>query len=672
MGIRIVVSCLLASLLAACSSGDNRTSNDPFVPAARAAKHAQFKLVVRIPRRSHKGKRPRYISPATQGMSFSFASGSKTLAFAAGVTPSSHGCTGYPSATTCTIVLPVPPGTYELGVNAYDTAPVDGVIPHAAKLLSTASNVPLIVVAGTNTTKSLTLDGVPASIAISNVPSATPGTPFPTPQPFTVTVEDASGATIVGTYETPVTLADSNPVRLPIITSGPDNPSSGALLSSSDSAALQYYGASIVAQITATAGAATTIVGFVPSGVTGVWLDTDSSLGANPGLCPAGTPGDLRYAMCNAAAGSTIVFGCGNPCTIDLGAMLPPIARNLTIDGTAFGNVVIDGGSLYRAFFVESGTVTIENLQIQHARAIGGNGGKAVYGAGGGGGAGLGGAVFIDGASVTIANDYFLDDTAVGGKGGGDSNTAGDYSSGGGGGGMGADGGSPPVFGYAGGGSVTQAGAGGGYPIDSGGIAFDLTVSMGNNPMPNPAHYGGGGGGSVGSYFAAAGGFGGGGGAGSGSGENGGLGGFGGGGGGGGYNGYTSNGAGGNGGAGGGGGGGNLGIPSANPPGGALATISGGNADGNDGGGGAAAGPVIFVNTGTLTTTGSGQFGASSTAGGAGGGTATAGGADQTPVYNNAGTVNGSTHVGDVSSALSGSQPSLRKRPAIRKAGVRR
>lgn len=76
-----------------------------------------------------------------------------------------------------------------------------------------------------------------------------------------------------------------------------------------------------------------------------------------------------------------------------------------------------------------------------------------------------------------------------------------------------------------------------------------------------------------------------------------------------------------------------------------LVALSGGNASAF-GGGGVAAGPAIFVDAGTLTTSNSGAVGATATGGAAGGSGATAGGADATPVFNYAGTVNGSSTAG--------------------------
>jgi hypothetical protein len=98
--------------------------------------------------------------------------------------------------------------------------------------------------------------------------------------------------------------------------------------------------------------------------------------------------------------------------------------------------------------------------------------------------------------------------------------------------------------------------------------------------------------------------------------------------------------------------------------GGALATLTGGNASNGIGsvgaGGGVAAGPAIFVNAGSVTTANSGAMGASATAGTAGSGisgSGTGGNADATPTFNYAGTVNGSTVPGPVPNALSNAAP---------------
>lgn len=426
------------------------------------------------------------------------------------------------------------------------------------------------------------------------------------------------------------------------------------------------------------------------NGVDVVTVGTDTKAADSNGVVGNGTgsAGDLRYTILNATAGDTIVFdtvamcraanGTG-ACTITLSGPLPPIVQNQTIDGSYFINgtprVTIDGASAYRAFWADSGTIALNNLQIRNVSATGGAGG---YGpGGGGGGAGLGGGLFDNAATVNVTNDYFLNCAVAGGSGGG---TPGSGVGSGGGGGLGGSGsgdlgsGNPQSLPGGGGGgvlgaasapSIGQAGNGG-YGGGGGGGQEDDSGPIFTGGSGGAAYAGNGAGSGYSTVDGGAGGFGGGGGGG-GYGDSspagaGGLGGVGGGGGGGGYPFTTTGGAGANGGAGGGGGGGKSAGS-----GGALVTISGGNgaasAGYGSGGGGAAAGPAIFVYGGTLTTTNSGSSNcAMATAGAAGGTGATAGGTNTMPVYNNGGTVNGSATTGGIASALGSTPPSLRRR----------
>jgi hypothetical protein len=376
----------------------------------------------------------------------------------------------------------------------------------------------------------------------------------------------------------------------------------------------------------------------------------DTNAGTPPGSGP-GNPGDLRYAIENAAPGATIVFDtdamcASTSCTILLSGPLPPIEENLTIDGGSFGRVTIDGANSYRAFFVDTGNVTIANLQIQNAVAQGGNGGNARNA--GGGGAGLGAGLFVNqsDAIVNVVNDYFSNDSVLGGNGGvilapphngggaglggngGAANCTSCPSGGGGGGVLGA-GGNANVGSAGGAGGLGGGGGGAGTPPGTGGNAYGSNAA-GTTPLSGDGGAGGFGGGGGGAT--------------SGMGGNGGFGGGGGG-------------PSGNGGPGGGG-------AAPNGQGGALAALSGGNATSIGGtlhaaGGGAAAGPAIFVNAGTLVTNNSGASGSSATPGRGSGGTAYGGvaTADATPVFNYAGKVNGSTTSGPVSGALSSTTP---------------
>jgi hypothetical protein len=133
-------------------------------------------------------------------------------------------------------------------------------------------------------------------------------------------------------------------------------------------------GAALVAQnvTVTTAGGTSAAQPFTPAAGTIVSAFTDAAPGAPPGS-GAGVAGDLRHAIINSNPGDTIVFNCAAPpCTITLGGPLPPITHDLTIDGGTFGNLVVDGNSLYRAFWADSGTVTLHALHIQNVLAQGG------------------------------------------------------------------------------------------------------------------------------------------------------------------------------------------------------------------------------------------------------------------------------------------------------------
>ena len=170
--------------------------------------------------------------------------------------------------TTCTIKLQVSAGTYTADVAMFDQSPVNGHIPTTAKLLSTATQVPFTVKSGKVNRLKFKPAGVIASLAISGVSGATAGTAFASAQSFAVTATDADGYVIVGPYETAVTLADSDTTgATSIATSGTDAPPTGELLSSSDTASLNYTGLAIVpATITASTTGVTAVTGmFTPS-----------------------------------------------------------------------------------------------------------------------------------------------------------------------------------------------------------------------------------------------------------------------------------------------------------------------------------------------------------------------------------------------------------------------
>ncbi len=324
---------------------------------------------------------------------------------------------------------------------------------------------------------------------------------------------------------------------------------------------------------------------------------------------------------CTAGSGDDII---SIPVGTFVGAPTIPITSNITFQGASEATSIVtgdedtDGTGDKRPFFVESGTVVFQDLTIEKGMAKGGDAKN-----GGGGGAGMGGAILIYDGDVSLINVTLDNNQAVGGlgKGGGK----------GGGGGMGGNGARVDGFPGAGGGgfygngaaNASRGGGGGGLATNGSGTGTGGTDAFGNgagSATGGNGGYGGGGGGNN-SGIGGTGGFGGGGGgASSSSGSRGGHGGFGGGGG---SGSSSSNGAGGNGGFGGGGG-----AAGSNSPtlaggkggfggGGGRLNGAGGFAAGDNGGGGAGLGGAIFIRTGTLTLQ-TVTFSNNSTTGGAG------------------------------------------------------
>jgi hypothetical protein len=328
-------------------------------------------------------------------------------------------------------------------------------------------------------------------------------------------------------------------------------------------------------------------------------------------------PGSLRFAVDAAnltpavqdaitfalPAGQTTIGLVGNDTNhpFMFGPTALVITGPLIIEGDpAQPGVTIDGLGLHRVFAVSStGNLVIRNLTITGGVAQGGAGGSPINepGAGGGGGAGMGGAIFNAG-SVLVQNCTLTGNEAIGGAGGNGSFVGGLFGEGGGGGpgGKGGD-----TFNGLGGGGGGVAGPGGsaGNPSATGGAnEFGNQAAPGANGM---AGGGGGGGTGGGPTFGGngtdltSGGLGGGG----GGGNTGGDAGFGGGGGAG--NGNSGGARAGNGGFGGGGGGNcdNGGLAGSTLfAGGAGGSTSGSGGPG--GGGGAGLGGAIFNNAGSV------------------------------------------------------------------------
>jgi hypothetical protein len=192
-----LASCV-SSALAAC---DGHTA--AFAPAgAPAAKGATTRFVIEIPKRSSRARHSKYVSPATLSMTVAVdQAGVAAPGFPQTIdlTPSSQGCSSTLAGTECTLAVTLAPGIYTASIDTYDR------VGGAGNELSQAQGVVFQVSAAHANQVSLTLDGIPAGIAVAGASPAVHGSQAAgftiygsSAQPLLVTAIDADGNTIVG------------------------------------------------------------------------------------------------------------------------------------------------------------------------------------------------------------------------------------------------------------------------------------------------------------------------------------------------------------------------------------------------------------------------------------------------------------------------------------------
>jgi len=208
--------------------------------------------------------------------------------------------------------------------------------------------------------------------------------------------------------------------------------------------------------------------------------------------------GSLRSQVATCGKGGTITLPSGPAYVLTQGVDIPLI-QDITIAGPSGSQIPVSAGLLSRHFFVNSGTVQLENLQLLNGRVVGGKGGDGA--SGGGGGAGLGGSIFQNGGVLVLGNVQFFSNSAVGGA-GGNSNGGGFGGAGGGVGGPGGPGGNVNSNANGGGGgdfgtSGSSGGDGAGGGICGGGSCANGGYGGGGAGGGGIAGFGGGTGGAA-------------------------------------------------------------------------------------------------------------------------------------------------------------------------------
>jgi streptogramin lyase len=223
-------------------SGGSGLAPAPPVPSSLA----QLDVVMRIPLQGAYDARHRwFIASQTSGVAVTVGSGGST-AFSGvfDVSASSSSCSTSSGTRTCTLILPVPPGTYAATFTSYDQAPVSGAIPNTAHQLAIGTATATIVAATLNTVN-VTMLGTPASVKLAAPSFVINGDAAGATTLGGINVLDADANVIVGAFSAPVAAGIADAGNHSTLKLGASLGTSVSLSSPADVAALavQYDGA---------------------------------------------------------------------------------------------------------------------------------------------------------------------------------------------------------------------------------------------------------------------------------------------------------------------------------------------------------------------------------------------------------------------------------------------
>jgi outer membrane protein assembly factor BamB len=247
--LRSVTALILASFTAwandACGGAFNPAPILPGSPPAKPAQGVPVSVNINIPQRPRGS--PNYVSPATKSASITVTPKQGKRLPEAILNCSQSACDG---------TLYAPPGTATFAVALYDGSNATGSVLSSARILET-------IVAGRANTLDITVNGVPASVALLLSPSLytyqSPGTIA-----ISLVARDAGGYTIVGRYASAVTISSSD-------TSRNSSLSRNALRASGDTITLTYNAAFQGTTITAQGKGFTTVTAPVEPQLTDDW-----------------------------------------------------------------------------------------------------------------------------------------------------------------------------------------------------------------------------------------------------------------------------------------------------------------------------------------------------------------------------------------------------------------
>jgi hypothetical protein len=326
-GAPAAIAVAVAAGVTACGGGGSHGNAVPAAPGVSSSPVAETtgraaataSLTISVPASvaiSGHGRTPRFVSPGTLSLSVSAALHgnnqivtSPTVLTTANLSPTSSGCTALNAAPAyayvCTVPVPIPASLtsvpIDVDVATYDVA--------AASISASVPNVPLYQqntgtvlgeglltnVTVTQNTSNATFPPVVLSGRIATVSyrgfdatgqiyvpvTNASASPSPFPVPLAITAKDASGATIIGQYLTPITVTIATPVPalslqvLNVPTAAPTaapNPTATTIANSGDQLALLASGKGVLANtltLAVTGGFASvpTPIPIVPNGI---------------------------------------------------------------------------------------------------------------------------------------------------------------------------------------------------------------------------------------------------------------------------------------------------------------------------------------------------------------------------------------------------------------------
>jgi hypothetical protein len=214
----IVASIGLAFAAAACSGGSAGVTPSPSA-ASPSGTSGNAVFIVKIPNPSSSSstgdKRPAYLTPQVKGIDFSVSSSDGSLpsnrgyAFFA-LTPQSTYCTNGPSALTCTLSVQAYPGSDSFAVTTYDQSNPTTLNPNNGQShVISVGYVVATIGSGVTNAISITTSGVVSKLLIG-LDNPLPPTGAPLTQAVHVAAFDADYNTIVGPFDQPVSLTDSD------------------------------------------------------------------------------------------------------------------------------------------------------------------------------------------------------------------------------------------------------------------------------------------------------------------------------------------------------------------------------------------------------------------------------------------------------------------------------